>query len=247
MAYQDDKYENFLADLPVGREARAKFADFSVEAVAAPGVDPMISGHGAGLALARDAYRKEIVERYGAGGVSQAGTVTEAAAFAKFKKFIQDLDVDMLQSYFRRNPDEEARLYPTNLAGLTQAIKKNRLTVLTNFTDALQATPALPKLPIPAGAPAGTQPQTPGEAADDLLTAYRAAATTRTKGRTSLADAIKDLTPAEIALGEALWDIHTAALYVHRREPQQARKYFDYAHLPHRVTKGSAGGKKKAA
>lgn len=237
MAYQDDKFENFLAALPVGREARAKFADFTVEAVAAPGVDALISGHGTGLKTARNAYRQEIVDRGGAAGTSQAGTVTEEEGFAAFKAFAQLLDAKVLQAHFFDHAADQARIYPQGLRGITQASKKSRFSRLTIYTEALEATPALPVLPVPPGSPAGTTPKTPGQTARALLTAYTTATTVKTTSRTVLKDAIEDLTPAGIALGEALWDVHTAALYVHRRTPKEARKYFDYANLPHRVTK----------
>ncbi len=239
MAYQDDKFENFYAKLPIGRAARAAFADFTVEAVAAPGVDALISGHGAGLKTARDAYRQEMVDRGGAAGTSQSGTVTEAEAFESFQTFIQTLDAKVLQGHFLDHAADEARLYPELLSGLTQAPKKHRLTRLTTYTEALEATPALPLQPIPAGAPAGTVAKTPGQAARALLTIYSTAAKIKVTGRTLLKDAIADLTPAGLALCEALWDVHCAALYTHRRTPMQARKYFDFAHLPTYVTKGS--------
>ena len=239
MAYQDDKYENFLAALLVGREARAKFGDFTAVAVAAPGVDPLISGHGLGLKTALAAYRQEIVDRGGAAGTSQAGTVTEQEAFDHFKVFAQTLDAKVLQAYFFDHAADQERIYPQGLSGITQAIKKNRFSRLTIYTEALEATPALPVLPVPPGSPAGTTPKTPGQNARALLTAYTTATTVKVTGRTVLKDAIADLTPAGIALGEALWDVHCAALYVHRRTPMEARKYFDFAHLPHHVTKGS--------
>jgi hypothetical protein len=50
-----------------------------------------------------------------------------------------------------------------------------------------------------------------------------------------LQQTIGELGPAAVAVAEALWDVDTAARYVHRRAPMQARQYFDYASLPNRV------------
>ena len=240
MAYHDEKYENFFALFGVSRPALAKFADFTVEAVAAPGVDPAIVARAAGLKDLRNAYRDELVDRLGAAGTSQAGTVTEQEAFAAFKAFVQATHVDVVQAYLRRHASEEDIFYPHQLRGLTQAIKKNRLTRLTAYTVALEGAPALPNLPLPEGAPANTPPQRPGAAARLLLTAYETAAKTKTTGRTILKDAISDLSPAGRALTHALWGIHCAALNVHWEDPRQARKYFDYTSLPRRVTRPKA-------
>ncbi len=231
MAYQDDKYENFLLKLGVSRPAFAKFADFAVEAVTAPGVDPLIVGHGAALKAAHDAFRVELVERIGAAGGSQTGTQTETDAFAKFKAFITTTNVSTLQPYLLTRPADAPLFYPDKLSGLTQATKKTRLTRLTAYTEALEAADAtLPALP---------DGPRPGAAARALLTAYEAVFKAKTSSRTTLKDAIADLGPVGIALAECLWEVHCAALYVHRKEPKQARKYFDYAGLPGFITKGS--------
>ncbi|MBC7448861.1 MAG: hypothetical protein H7330_12465 [Hymenobacteraceae bacterium] len=244
MAYQDDKYENFMAGLGLSRPVLAKFADFTVEAVAAPGVDAAIVARAAGLKPARDAYREEIVDRTGAGGTSQTGTATEEEAFADFKAFIQTTNVSTMQPYLLTRATLADTFYPDQLRGLTQAPKKHRLARLTAYTKALEAETTLPALPVPAGAPAGTVAQRPGVAARALLTAYQAATTVKVKARTSLKDAIADLSPAGKALVHALWGVHCAALNVHWEDPKQARKYFDYANLPHRVTRAKAKPKK---
>ncbi len=240
MAYQDDKYENFMANLGVSRPALAKFADFTVEAVAAPGVDAAIVARAANLPKLRDAFRAELTERIGAGGTSQTGTATEQQAFAAFKAFITRLNVKVLRPHLADHPTEEDTFYPHKLSGLTQALKKDRLTRLTAYTQALEAAPTLPLLPAPPDAPAGTPPQVPGPAARALLTAYEAAAKQKTTSRTVLKDAISDLSPAGQALTHALWGVHCAALNVHWESPKEARKYFDYANLPHRVTRANA-------
>ena len=243
MAYQDDKYENFMTNLNVGREALIKFADFTVAATSAPGVAPEIVARAAGLSTARKAYREELVERQGAGGTSQTGTATEQQAFTAFKTFVKHYDETALNGYLFTHPDQRATNYPDDLRGLTQALKKDRLTRLTAYTEALEKADAtlppadqLPAVPKAPGAPAGP-PERPGTAARTLLTAYEIAATARTAGRSTLKDAISDLTPAGQALTTALWGVHCAALNHYWQEPMQARKYFDYAHLPHRVTR----------
>ncbi len=243
MAYQDDKYENFMAKLGLSRPILAKFADFTVEATAAPGVAAAIVARAVALKPARDAYRDEIVERGSAGGTSQTGTATEEEAFADFKAFIQTANVSTIQPYLLTRPALTNTFYPDKLRGLTQAAKKHRLARLTTYTQALEAETTLPKLPVPVGAPAGTVALAPGVAARALLTAYEAATTTKVKARTSLKDAIADLSPAGQALVKALWGVHCAALNEHWEDPQQARKYFDYANLPHRVT---GAGRKRA-
>ena len=233
MAYQDDKYENFMLHLGASRPALAKFADFTVAAVAAAGVPPLIAQEGPALQLARDAFRVELVARTGAAGTSQTGTDTEAGAFEVFQTFIQTTDVYTIQPYLLTHTAARATFYPDKLAGLTQAIKKNRLIRLTAYTKALEAVPAL-RLPVPEGAPAGTAAVVAGTAARALLTTYEAVANTKTTARATLKDAADDLGPTGTALAEALWETHCAALYVHRQAPHTARKYFDYAHLPHR-------------
>lgn len=77
MAYQDDKYENFMENLNVGRAALLKFAEFTLAATGASGVDGSISARAAGLQTAYDAYLAGVVGRTGAGGLSKAGTATE--------------------------------------------------------------------------------------------------------------------------------------------------------------------------
>ena len=247
MAYQDDKYENhFLALVAAtSRPTMLKFADFSTAAVAMPGVPAMVAVRAAALKTARDAYRDDMVDRIGAGGTSKAGTATEQEAFETFKAFIQRYDAKALSGYLFDHSNQTATYYPHQLGGLTQAIKKNRLTRLTAYTEALETADAtlpadqqLPAVPVALDAPAGTQPERPGTAARSLLTAYAAAATQRTGGRTALKKEIVDLSPAGTALAQELWTVHCFALAAHHAAPAQARAYFDYTHLPHRNARG---------
>lgn len=246
MAYQADKYENFMPTVLANRTAGAKFADFTVAAVTAPGVDAFIGQHAAALVTARDVFRRELTDRLQASGTSQSGTRTEEEAFADFKTFIQNTDADMLHAWLRRHPDLEATFYPEGLSALSQAPKKHRLTRLTAYTQVLEKyNDDLPNIPPPPGAPAGEQPKRPGPAARALLTAYVNATTKKTGSRTTLRDEREDVTPAGLILAECLWDVHCAALYHHRRRPTEARKYFDYAGLPKYIAKPKGSQTKK--
>lgn len=220
--YQNDKYENFFLHLKVTPEALATFGDFTATAVAAPGVEALVAGHGKALATAVAALREDVVTRRGQGGSSQASTSTEQTAFAAFKGFLTATDKKVLTPYLYDHADERATYYPAKLAGLTQAPVKLRLTRLTAYTEALEAAPD--KAVRDQAAPARA-----------LLTAYEQASTTKTKARTSLQGAIGELGPAAVAVAEALWDVDTAARYAHRRTPAKARQYFNYASLPNRV------------
>ncbi len=247
MAYQDDKYENFMAKLGASRPALANFADFSVAAITAPDVEGLIAACGPDLTKARDAFRKEMVERLGAAGTSKSGTATEAEAFAAFKTFIRTTEVDVLRPYLQRHPAEEALFYPDKLGGLTAAAKKLRPTRLTKYTEALEAADAkLAALPVPDGAAAGTVGERPGAAARALLTTYDSVFEIKTTSRTLVKDSISDFSPTLKTLTDNLWRLHCTALFVHFTDPKQARKYFNYAGLPHRVVKGSSGARKKA-
>ncbi|GAA4042937.1 hypothetical protein GCM10022409_31100 [Hymenobacter glaciei] len=220
--YQNDKYENFFLHLKASRETLAKFAEFTATAVAAPGVEALIAGHGAALATAVAGLRTDLVTRRGQGGNAQTGTGAEQTAFEAFKTFIQATDVKVLRPYFFDHADEEKTYYPDKLSGLTQAPVKARATRLAAYVKALQASP-------------DDAVKAQGPAAAALLKQYTKAATTKTKARTDLQETLADLGPGARAVAEALWDVHTAACYAHRRAPQQARRYFDYASLPKRV------------
>ena len=243
MAYQDEKYENHFLAIVAGtsRAALLTFASFSVAAVGRAGVPASVADRAAPLGAAHNAYRDEVVQRIGAGGASKAGTQTEQQAFELFKAFIQRYDATALSGYLFDRPAQVGTYYPDRLEGLTQAIKKARLARLTAYTEALKnadatlpAAAQLPAVPVAPGAPAGTPPQRPGAAAQALLDAYVAAATTRTASRTGLKKETLDVTPAGQTLAEELWAVHCFALGAHWQAPAQAKKYFDYAHLPHR-------------
>lgn len=225
--YQNDKYENFFLHLKISPEGLATFGDFTATAVAAPGVDAVVAGHGPALATAVAALRTEVVARRGQGGSSQTSTSTEQTAFDAFKAFISATDAKVLNPYLFDHADERATYYPNKLSGLTQASVKQRLSRLTTYTEALEASPA--KAVRDQAAPARA-----------LLTAYAQASTTKTKARTGLQAAIGELGPAAVAVAEALWDVDTAARYAHRRAPMQARQYFNYASLPGRTTSKKA-------
>lgn len=227
--YQSDKYENFFLNLKASREVLAAFGDFTATAVAAPDVDGLIAEQRAKLTTAVAGLRQDMVARQGQGGGSQAGTSAEQTAFEAFKTFIQATDVKVLKPYLYDHAAEHDTYYPGGLAGLTQALVKDRLTRLTAYTEALEAT--TDKTVLAQAGPARA-----------LLTAYAKAGTTKTKARTDLQQTIVDLGPAAQALAEALYDVHTAACFAHRRQPRQARQYFDFASLPNRVYP-----KKKAA
>ena len=232
--YQNDKYENFFLNLKVTPEALATFGDFTATAVAAPGVEALIAGHGKALAATVAALREDIVARRGQGGSSQTGTSTEQSAFAAFKVFLTATDKKVLTPYLYDHADERPTYYPDKLAGLTQAPVKLRLTRLTAYTEALEAAPD--KAVRDQAAPARA-----------LLTAYTAATSTKTKARTELQGAISELGPAAVAVAEALWDVDTAARYAHRRTPAKARQYFNYASLPNRSRALKPAGTPKTA
>ncbi len=220
--YQNDKYENFFLNLKASREVLAAFGDFTATAVAAPGVPALVAGEGDGLLAAVAALRADMVARQGQSGGSQTGTSTEQTAFEAFKTFVQATDTKVLKPYLYDHADQRDTYYPDNLDGLTQALVKDRLTRLTAYTEALEKT--TDKTVAAQGAPARA-----------LLKAYVQALTIKTKARTDLQQTISELGPAALVLAEALYDVHTAACYAHRRQPLLARQYFDYAGLPNRV------------
>ena len=232
--YQNDKYENFFLHLKASREGLAKFADFTATAVAAPGVDALVAGTGAALTAAVAALRQGLVARRGQGGSAQTDTSAEQTAFDVFKEFVQATDTKVLQPYFYDHADQHDTYYPDELAGLTQAPVKERPTRLAAYVKALQEStdPTVQAQAAPAAA---------------LLKKYTKAATTKTQGRTDLRQTITELGPGALAVVEALYDVHTAACYVHRRAPRDARRYFDYASLPNRVYAKKPAAAPKAA
>lgn len=220
--YQNDKFENFYLNLKGSRDTLVAFADFTATAVAAPGIEGLIAGHGPALAEAVAGLRQDMVTRQGQDGGSQSGTSAESTAFAAFRVFIVATDTKVLGPYLFDHATERATYYPAKLGGLTQAPMKTRLTRLTAYTQALEG--ARDKTVQAQAAPARV-----------LLETYTTASTTKTKARTSLQQTIGELGPAALAVAEALWDVNTAALYVHRRAPLHARQYFDFARLPNRT------------
>jgi hypothetical protein len=232
--YQNDKYENFFLHIKVSREGLVKFGDFTATALAAPDVEALIAGHAPTVAAAVTAMRAELVTRKGRSGGSQSGTSAEDKAFEAFKTFLQATDAKVLKGYFYDHEDERDTYYPDGLAGLTQAPVEDRLTRLTAYTEALEASEE-------------GNIKAQGVPARKLLKLYEKASTTKTKARTALQETIGKMGPAGVALAEALWDAHTAACYAHRRAPKDARRYFDYASLPNRVYPKKKGGASKVA
>ena len=226
--YQTDKYENFFRNLKVSREALALFAEFTATAVAKPAVDALIAGHGPALAAAVAALRADMVRRQGQAGSSQTGTSAEQTAYTAFVEFIQATNQRVFTSYLFDHDAERATYYPDKLAGLTKSPVKKRLTRLTAYTEALEA--SADKTVKAQGAPARA-----------LLVAYKAASKVKTLVRTDLKQTIQELGPTAEAVADALWEAHTAAVYVHRAAPLEARRYFDYASLPTRFS----GARKK--
>ena len=232
--YQNDKFENFYKGFRVSREGLAKFGEFTAAAVAAAGVDALIAGHGPGLKAAVAALRADMVLRQGQAGGSQAGTSAEQTAYDTFVAFVNATDKKVLTAYLYDHADERDLYYPDKLSALTQAPVKQRLTRLTAYTEALET-----------AADAAVKAQ--GAPARALLVKYAKASTAKTKTRTGLLETIKELGPTAETLAEALWDVHAAAVYAHRRAPLQARRYFDYAGLPTRASRPTKAPAPKAA
>ena len=63
-----------------------------------------------------------------------------------------------------------------------------------------------------------------------------AATAAKNQGAKALKDTVEALGPDAVAVADALWAVHCAALYTHREQPSQARVYFAYDRLLKRNT-----------
>ncbi|MCB2409607.1 hypothetical protein [Hymenobacter lucidus] len=166
-----------------------------------------------------DQYRQGLSGRTTGGGQRQSGTQTEDQAFESLKKLVQATDRKLLQPRFYDHPAEKALFYPDKLGGLTQAPKTKRLTRFTAYVQQLEDHPD-----------AGLQAA--GAQVKALLVAYTAATAIKNQGSKAVKDTVSALGSDALALADALWDVHCAALYVHRRDPAKAPTYFAYNLLP---------------
>ncbi|UOQ53285.1 hypothetical protein [Hymenobacter cellulosivorans] len=216
-----ERYDNHFLKLQASREVLTDFAKFTMEALQKPGLDQLLTSLQPSLQAAFTAYSKGVSGRTSGSGQSQTGTQAEETAAAAFSKHVRITDVKLLQPYLVEHSGEETTFYPDKLGGLTQAAKSKRLTRYAAYVEAL--TEHEDEAIRAAGA-----------TARQLLNAYKAATTAGNKSDKALKDTIVDLGPGYQALAEALWEVHCAALFVHRKAPQQARAYFAYDKLPPR-------------
>lgn len=226
----DERYNNHFRRIQVSRDAFAAFADFTLQALLPAATPKLLRDERATLQTALDKFRQGLSNRTSGSGQRQSGTQSEDQAFEALRKLVQATDQKLLQPRFFDYPAEEFLLfYPDKLRGLTQAPKNKRLTRYTAYVEQLEnhAEAAL---------------QAAGQQSRALLTAYAAATATKNQAAKTIKDSISALGPDALALADALWAVHCAALYVHRHEPAKAPIYFDYTKLPNR---GSA--QRKAA
>lgn len=216
-----DKYENHFLNIQASRELVDDFARFTVEALQAAGTDKLLTALLPPLQAASEAFGTSLSGRTTTKGQRQTGTQTEQTAATAFTTLIQATDKKLLQPRFYDHPSEEASFYPDKLRGLTQAPKNKRLTRYTAYTEALEQHEEAAVRAVGAQARA-------------LLNAYETAAASKKQSSKKLQDTITALSPGFEALAAALWDVHCAALYVHRKEPALARNYFAYDTLPPR-------------
>lgn len=228
-----ERYDNHFLKLQASREVLADFTKFTVEALDKPGLDPLLAAQQPALKAAYTAYRNGLTGRTSSGGQSQTGTQTEESAAEAFIKQVKINDTILIRPYLVQHSTEEATFYPNKLGGLTQASKLARLTRYAAYANALTQHED-------SGIRAA------GATAQQLLTAYHDATTVGNQSDKTLKDTILDLGPGYQAVAEALWEVHCAALFVHRKAPKQARAYFAYDKLPNRglKPKKSTGGTK---
>ncbi|RYU81591.1 nitrogenase component 1 family protein [Hymenobacter persicinus] len=223
----DERYDNHFRRLQASRDALAAFADFTLEALRPAAVAKLLRDERPALQAALEAFRSRLSGRTAGGGQRQSGTQTEDEAFESLKKQVQATDKKLLQPRFYDYPAEKALFYPDKLSGLTQASKVKRLIRFTAYVEQLE------KHEETAIQAAGAQTRA-------LLTAYTGATATKNQGRKAIKDTILALGPEALALADALWTVHCAALYVHRLHPATARTYFAYDRLPTRNPKRKA-------
>ncbi|PJJ54725.1 hypothetical protein [Hymenobacter chitinivorans] len=219
-----ERYDNHFLKLQASREVLAEFAKFTVEALEKPGLDPLLTAQHPALRAAYTAFSKGVSGRTSSSGQSQTGTRTEEEAATDFIKHVKVTDTRLIQPYLLEHASEEATFYPHKLGGLTQAAKAMRLTRYAAYAEALTQHKQ-------------ESIQAAGATAQRLLEAYTEATTLGNQSDKALLDTIASLAPGFQALAEALWQVHCAALYVHRAAPKQARTYFAYDRLPNRNIK----------
>jgi len=215
----DERYDNHFRRLQASRDTFAAFADYTLEALKPAAVAKLLRDERPALQAALDKFRQGLSGRTTGSGQRQSGTQTEDQAFKSLKELVQATDKKLLQPRFYDYPAEKALFYPDKLGGLTQAPKTKRITRFTAYVQQLEAH-------------ADASLQAAGAQARALLTAYAAATAVKNQGGKTVKDIISALGPDALALADALWDVHCAALYVHRREPAQAPTYFNYSLLP---------------
>jgi hypothetical protein len=217
----DERYDNHFRRIQASRDTFAAFADYTLEALKPAAVAKLLRDERPALLAALDKFRQGLSGRTTGSGQRQSGTQTEDQAFAALKKQVQVTDKRLLQPRFLDHPSEKALFYPDKLGGLTQAPKNKRLTRYTAYVKQLEEH-------------AEAAIQAVGSQTRALLTAYAAATAVKDQGTKTVKDTIAGLGPDALALADALWSIHCAALYVHRQEPRQATTYFSYGMLPNR-------------
>jgi hypothetical protein len=227
-----ERYDNHFLKLQAARDVLADFAKFTVEALRKPGLDKLLAAQLPALQAAYSAFVHSLTERTGSSGQRQTGTQTEEQAATAFIRQVQATNVKLLKPYLFDHQSEAATFYPNKLTGITQAPKFKRLTRFTAYVEALESH-------------AEANLQTAGAEARLLLTAYEAASTARNHSTQALNETIMELTPGYQTLAEALWEVHCAALYVHRKAPLQARTYFAYDKLPNRGVRPKKTGPSK--
>lgn len=228
----EERYDNHFLKLQASRDVVADFARFTVEALQQPGLDKLLTGQLPALQAAYTAFSRGLSGRTSSSGQRQTGTQTEEEAAAAFTRQVQATNAKLLKPYLFDHQSEEATFYPDKLTGLTRSAKAKRLNRYTAYVEALE-NHGLATI------------QAAGGQARVLLEAYEAASTTRNKSTQTLNTTIVDLGAHYAALAEALWDVHCAALYVHRQAPLAARIYFAYDKLPNRSPKPKKPGPPK--
>lgn len=229
----EERYDNHFRRIQAARDTFAAFADYTLEALL-PAITPkLLRDERPALQAALEKYRQGLSVRSSGSGLRQSGTQTEDQAFAALKAQVQATDKKLLQPRFYDHPAEEALFYPDKLSGLTKAPKAKRLTRYTAYVEQLQAHP-------------DAAIQAAGQQTNVLLQAYTAATAQKNQGAKAVKDTISALGPDALALADALWSVHCAALYVHRQQPQKASAYFAYDKLPNRSSNRPAARKPAA-
>ncbi|TGE21965.1 hypothetical protein E5K00_17055 [Hymenobacter aquaticus] len=226
-----ERYDNHFLKLQASRDVLADFAKFTVEALQKPGLDKQLTSLQPELQAAYTAYSKGLSGRTSSGGQSQTGTQTEEKAAEAFIQHVKVTDVKLIRPYLVDHVGEESTFYPNKLSGLTQSPKSKRLTRYAAYTEMLTDHEQ-------------DSLRAAGAIAQQLLKAYVDATTAGNKSDKTLKDTILNLSPGYQAVAEVLWDVHCAALFVHRKAPKLARAYFAYDKLRSRNVKTKKDSKK---